>query len=117
MDSNDICTALRINGVQCARKRNKNSDYCSSHRESSTKDVSTKDKDPSVGKLAPEHKKQKAAQKTVRHDVEIMDIAGIPYFVDVHKNVFSHETIADHNPVIVGRWSLNAAGKPVFEAI
>jgi NADPH-dependent glutamate synthase beta subunit-like oxidoreductase len=46
---------------------------------------------------------KKKPKNIIKHEIEIMEIRGIPYFVDTFKNVYHHETINDLNPQIVGR--------------
>ena len=46
---------------------------------------------------------KKKPKNIIKHEVEIMEIRGIPYFVDSFKNVYHHETINEVNPQIVGR--------------
>jgi len=53
--------------------------------------------------------------KTVRYEVEVIEIDGIPYYVDKRGNVFRHETIGRTNPEIVARWKRDeTTGKPVL---
>lgn len=37
-----------------------------------------------------------------KKEVEIMEIQGIPYYVDAQQNVYRHETIHLPNPEIIG---------------
>jgi hypothetical protein len=46
---------------------------------------------------------KKKPKNIIKHEVEIVEIRGIPYFVDSFKNVYHHETINVLNPKIVGR--------------
>ena len=57
--------------------------------------------------IVKEEKKKvskKAAATEKKHEVEIVDINGIPYYVDSLHNVYQHETIHLPNPPIIGRW-------------
>jgi hypothetical protein len=53
-------------------------------------------------------------EKTMRYEIEIIDIDGIPYYVDKRHNVFRHETIGKPDPEMVARWELNETGKYVI---
>jgi hypothetical protein len=55
--------------------------------------------------------------KTVRYEVEIIDIDGIPYYADKRGNIFRHETIGQPNPEIVARWVVDSTGKRVLQEI
>lgn len=53
-------------------------------------------------------------EKTMRYEIEVIDIDGIPYYVDKRHHVFRHETIGKPDPEIVARWELNESGKYVI---
>ena len=45
-----------------------------------------------------------------KREVEIVDIDGIPYYIDAMHNVYQHETILSVNPAIIGRWEWLSTG-------
>jgi len=49
-------------------------------------------------------KRDNGKRDTEKREVEIVDIDGIPYYVDATHNVYQHETILCVNPAIIGRW-------------
>jgi hypothetical protein len=55
-------------------------------------------------------------ERMIRYEIEIIDIDGIPYYVDKKNNVFRHETIGKPDPEIVAKWEMLPSGKRVIKS-
>jgi hypothetical protein len=45
-----------------------------------------------------------APKVTTKHEIEIVEIDGIPYYIDALHNVYQHERIHEINPPVVAHW-------------
>lgn len=43
--------------------------------------------------------------ETAKKEIEIVEVRGIPYFIDKQNRVYKHETIFTPNPIIIGEWN------------
>jgi hypothetical protein len=86
-----LCIANRSDGVQCTRKKKKDSDFCGTHAKLGM-----------VQKLANEQ-----ADTTIVHkmDVSAEEIHGIIYYIDSNNNVYNTEDVLEgkHNPKIIAK--------------
>lgn len=80
------CIAINSNRKRCARKRKAGCSFCDTHIQ-----------------------RGEAEMKTL--EIEIVEVAGIPYFVDKFGNVYKHECITEKNPPVIGKYM---AGNVVF---
>ena len=82
------CIAINSNRKRCARKRKAGCSFCDTH----------------IGR-------GEAEMKTL--EIEIIEVCGIPYFVDKFGNVYKHEYITEKDPPVIGKY---AAGAITFTA-
>jgi len=119
---------IRKNGVRCARKHTKDNEYCSSHKKKDAaipsvailqegekiegkegaKTVKQKKEKVKVEKkenpkVDNKEKEKEQANKIIKHEVQIIEVKGIPYYIDNKDNVYKHDTIYMLNPVIIGK--------------
>jgi hypothetical protein len=43
-------------------------------------------------------------EKIVKHEVQIIEVEGIPYYIDNKNNVYQHDQIYEINPTIIGQF-------------
>jgi len=53
--------------------------------------------------VIPKKEQTSKVEKVVKHEVEIIEVDGIPYYVDKQKNIYKHNTIYKINPSIIGK--------------
>lgn len=81
------CLAMNISGKQCLRNRNKSSEYCGTHEKTLLPvDITT----------------------SVKTEIEICEVRGIPYYVNKLNRVYQHETIFTSNPMVIGEYQREA---------
>lgn len=83
-----LCQAMTTNGKPCKKKSKKPACFCNTHLLMPVKET------PTVTK-----------RNNQTREVEIREIRGIPYYIDVNHNVYKHEEIQQDNPSIVGRFN------------
>jgi len=82
------CIAINSNRKRCARKRKAGCSFCDTHIVRGESELKTL-------------------------EIEIVEVSGIPYFVDKYGNVYKHEAITEKNPPIIGKY---VAGNIVIAA-
>lgn len=87
------CSAKRSNGEQCTRRRKESCEFCGTHS-----------KGTPHGLINADTTDENALQKM---DVFVVNVNGIAYYVDNHKNVYCTEDILDNrqNPKIVAKYT------------
>ena len=91
-----LCQAMTTNGKPCKKKSKKPACFCNTHLSMPAKET------PTVI----------SSKRNQTREVEIREIRGIPYYIDVNHNVYKHEEIQQDNPSIVG--FINSAGSIEF---
>ena len=43
--------------------------------------------------------------ENTKKEIEIVEVRGIPYFIDKQNRVYKHETIFTSTPIIIGEWN------------
>lgn len=90
----DRCFAKRMNGVQCTRRKQKDSDYCGTHIKSTPHGIiENTNKEDNLKQL----------------DLWSHEINGIMYYIDNNHNVYSTEDVLANktNPKIIANYEVN----------